>query len=314
MHRLQPLRRAHEHARVAHEQVAALDDFDAHLPRQIGVLEIRAVVGAGREQHHGRVGHARRRDVPETFQKLLRIILHRPHADALEHRRKRALHRPAVFQHVADARRAAPVVLQHEVIAVLVADQIRAADVDINSLGHLEVDEFAPEMPGRQNIKFRDDAVLQNFLLVINVVQEQVQRRDALRQAAFQEFPFRRRNDARQQVERENFLRPLCVAIDVERDALAQKCRVHRLPLGVEFRRLHPLEQFVEFPVMRPHAAARVEHFVKTAVDFIFSEHVTKLFFERRAQFPPARPRKNIPRPTGPRLVPGPASPGFSML
>ena len=36
-----------------------------------------------------------------------------------------------------------------------------------------------------QNIKFGDDAVLEDFLLVINVVEKQVKRRDALRQAAF---------------------------------------------------------------------------------------------------------------------------------
>ena len=50
--RLQPLGGAHEHVLVPHEQVAALDDFDAHLPREIGVLEIGAVVGARRQQHH----------------------------------------------------------------------------------------------------------------------------------------------------------------------------------------------------------------------------------------------------------------------
>ena len=50
--RLKPFGRAHEDMLVAHEQVAAFDNFNAHLPRQIRVLEIRAVVGAGREQHH----------------------------------------------------------------------------------------------------------------------------------------------------------------------------------------------------------------------------------------------------------------------
>ena len=38
----QPLGRAHEDPRIAHQQVAALDNFDAHLPRQIGVFEVSA--------------------------------------------------------------------------------------------------------------------------------------------------------------------------------------------------------------------------------------------------------------------------------
>ena len=166
----------------------------------------------------------------------------------------------------------------------------------------------------RQDVKFRDDAVLDDFLFVINVVQEQVQRRDALGQAAFQKFPFRGGDDARQQVERENFLRALGVAIDVERDALPQERRVHRLPLGVELRRFEVAEQPVKFPVMRPHAAFRVEHFVKTAVDLVFFQHVTKSFFERRAHFPPARPRKNFPPLPGTQSALGPAFRGFSVL
>jgi hypothetical protein len=69
---LQSLGRAHEDARVAHHQVAAFDNFDAHLPRQIGVLEIGAVVGAGRQQDDGGIGHARRRDVLQHLQQFLR--------------------------------------------------------------------------------------------------------------------------------------------------------------------------------------------------------------------------------------------------
>ncbi len=43
---LRPLRRAHEHRFVLDEQIAALDQFDAHLLGKEGVLEIGAVVGA----------------------------------------------------------------------------------------------------------------------------------------------------------------------------------------------------------------------------------------------------------------------------
>ena len=189
MHRLQAFRRAHEHPRVAHQQVAALDNFNAHLPREIRVLEIRRVVGARREQHHRRIGHAGGRDVMQHPQQFARIILHRPHADAFEHLRKRALHRAPVFQHVAHAARTTAIVFQHEIIAFVIADQIRAANVDVNILRHVEVHELAPEMFSRQNVKRRDDAVLQNFLLVIKIVQKQIQRRDALRPGRAPDIP-----------------------------------------------------------------------------------------------------------------------------
>jgi hypothetical protein len=92
-------------------------------------------------------------------------------------------------------------------------------------------------MFSRQNVKLRDDAVLHDFLLVINVVQKRfsaVMRCARPRSICSHSLAG---NDARQQIERKNFLRPLRVAIDIERDALPQKIRVHRLPLGVEFRR-----------------------------------------------------------------------------
>jgi hypothetical protein len=45
------------HTWPSHEEVAALDEFDAHLLGEEDMLEIGAVVAAGREQdHHGIVG------------------------------------------------------------------------------------------------------------------------------------------------------------------------------------------------------------------------------------------------------------------
>ena len=146
VNRLQTFRRAHEHARIAHEQIAAFDNFNAHLPREISVFKIRAVVSARREQHHGRVGHACGRDVFETFQKLLRVMIHRLHADAFKHSRKRALHRAAIFQNVTHAGRTTAIVFEHEITAVPVADQIRAANVDVNSLRHFKIHELAAKM------------------------------------------------------------------------------------------------------------------------------------------------------------------------
>jgi hypothetical protein len=263
VNRLWPLRRAHEYARIAHEQIAALDNFDSHLPRQIGVLEIRAVVSAGVSSTT--VGSATPAGAMyfRHFKSSCGIMIHRLDADAFKHSRKRALHRAAVFQDVTDAGRAAAVVFQHQIIAVLVADQVRAANVDVNALRHLKIHELTPEMLSRQNEKLRHDAVLHDFLLVINVVQEKIQRGDALREAALDVLPFIRRDDARQKVEGENFLRPLRVAINIERDALPQKARVHRLPLGVEFRARHVPEKFLQFAVMRPVSALRVHHLIE---------------------------------------------------
>jgi hypothetical protein len=48
-------RRPHPHDAVAADQVAALDQLDAHQPGEQGVLEVGAVVDARREHHDVRV-------------------------------------------------------------------------------------------------------------------------------------------------------------------------------------------------------------------------------------------------------------------
>ena len=154
-------------------------------------------------------------------QQLARIILHGADPDLLEHLGERPLHRAPVFQHIAHPAGAAPVVLQHEIIAVLVPDQIRAAHMDVNILGHVEVHKLAPEMLPRKDVMGRDHPVLQDPLFVIDVVQKKIQGGDALGQAALEIIPLLRGNDPRQQIKREDFLRPRRIPIHVEGDALA---------------------------------------------------------------------------------------------
>ena len=278
MDRLEALGRAHEHTCVAHHEVAALDDFDAHLPRKVGVLEVSRVVGTGRQQHHRRVRHAGGRDVVEHPQQLLRVVLHRTHADVLEHAGERPLHRAAIFEHVAHAAGAAPVVFQHQPLPAVIANQVRAANVDVNVLGHVEPCELAPEMFSRQDVVRRDDAVLEDALLVVDVVEEEVQRRDALRQPTLQILPLLGRDDARQQVEGENLLRSRRVAIDVERDALPEKGHVHRVPLELELLRRERLEVLAELPVVRPRLTVLVQHLVEEPGLVVAFQHVMSRF------------------------------------
>ena len=85
---------------------------------------------------------------------------------------------------------------------------------------------------------------------MVNVVQEQVQRADALFQAAFEQGPFVGRDDARDQVEGKNFLRAAVIVVDRERDALRQEGRVGEGTLALELVLAHALEAFEEGLVM----------------------------------------------------------------
>ena len=61
---------------------------------------------------------------------------------------------------------------------------------------------------------------------MIHVVEEEIQRGDALDQACLHMLPLRTRNDARHQVEGKDSLSALVVAIDGERDPLLQESSI----------------------------------------------------------------------------------------
>ena len=87
-----------------------------------------------------------------------------------------------------------------------------------------------------------NDAVAENILRVIDVVQEQIERGDSLDEAALDEVPFLRGNDARHEVERENALRSLVVVVDREGDALGEKGGGGERAFALELFALHFLE------------------------------------------------------------------------
>ena len=165
------------------------------------MLEVGGIINARREQDDGGIAGlpVRRRDVAEEIEQFLRRS-DPPGARVVpaEKLREHALHHLPVFQHVGDAGGAAPVVLQHEVISLPVADQVGAADVDVDVLGHVEAHELGAEMLRALDDFLRDDPFLQDALVVIDVVQEHVQRRDALDEAALDMLPLLLRDDARE--------------------------------------------------------------------------------------------------------------------
>ena len=76
---------------------------------------------------------------------------------------------------------------------------------------------------GTQYQLARNHPVLQNLLLMVDVIDEQIQRADALRQPPFDPVPFVRTDDARNDVEGKDLLRTLRVAVDAEGDPHAKQ-------------------------------------------------------------------------------------------
>ena len=85
-------------------------------------------------------------------------------------------------------------------------------------------------MLGAEDLGGRDDAVLEDLLLVVEVVEEQVERGDALDEPRLEPRPLVRRDDPRDQVEREDAFRALGVVVDGESDPPPQEREVDRGP------------------------------------------------------------------------------------
>ena len=239
------MRRAHVHAVVEHEQVAALDELDAHLLGQERVLEVGRVVDAGRQHHDGRPAAragdaAARREPDEVVEHAARVEVDRAHAERSEPVGERARHDLPVREHVGDAARRAQVVLEHHPAAVVAADQVAADDVQVLVVGHVDADDLAAEVAREHDQPARHDAVVQDLLPVVDVVHEAVERRDPLAQAGLDDRPVGGGDDARDRVERQD---PLgggrVVRVDREGHAAMQERAVRELCRAAHLLAVH---------------------------------------------------------------------------
>ena len=228
------------------------------------MLEVGRVVHARRQQHDGRRRGGRRGDVAQRGEQLLRVLVDAEHAVALEQRRELALHRGAVLEHVAGARGRAQVVLEHEVLAVLVAHEVDAGDMGVDAAGRVDADHLAPEVPRAEHELGRDLPVAQDALAVVDVGEEEVERVDALDRAPRSMCSHSAaRDDPRDQVEREDPLDPLLLAVDGEADALIEERGVDGVAPRLELLDAQRRELLGEHAVVRPRPAGRLEHLVE---------------------------------------------------
>jgi hypothetical protein len=104
---------------------------------------------------------------------------------------------------------------------------------------------------------------------VIDVVQEEIERRDALRQAALNRIPFTASNDARQQIVREDFFRAFFASVDREGDALIKKRQVGSLLAAAQFFGGQIEQALIERKLAGARRPFAVEHLVISGVEMI---------------------------------------------
>ena len=230
-----PRRGAHVDAVLQHEEVAALDELDPHLLGQEGVLEVGGVVDARRQHHDARpAGGTRdgptRREADEVVEELPGVGVDRADAELGEPVGERPRHDLPVREHVRDAAGCAQVVLEDHPATVVAPDQIAAGDVDVLVVRNVDADDLPAEVAGQHDEPARHDPVAQDLLPVVDVVEEAVQRLDALSQARLDDRPLVGREDAGNRVERQDPLGALLAfGVDRERHTAVQERPVREL-------------------------------------------------------------------------------------
>ena len=236
------------------------------------MLEVGGIVDARCEHDHGRIGVPLRRHMAQHFEKFLRIAVHRTHRVAAEKLRKNPLHGLAIFEQVGNTRGAATVVLKNHVGPVGSSNEIRAANVDINVMGHIEPDQLGPVVLGRANDFQGDHPLLHDPLIMVDIMQKKVQRAQTLLKAPLKQAPLVGGDDTGNQIERHDALGALVAAVNGEGDSLVEIGLFRKSPLGFESDGVHFRKALENFCIVGAHGSIHLEHLIKKSPCFVLTE------------------------------------------
>ena len=258
------MRGPHLHPPVDHAQIAAFDQFGTHLVSQKSVFEIGAVVDARRK--HGDVGLAlasRRRARSEAFCQLARIGGNGFDVHLRKQFGEHRHHRFAVFEHIAHPRRGSGVVFQHEPFIGTGADQIDPDDVGVDFARRRETDHLLKPCRIVAEQPRRNAACAQDFLPVVKIVDERVQRADPLFNPAGKAAPFVCADGARHHVERDQPFFGLVLAVNVEGDACLAKAAFSLAMLALQPALILLVKPFAVTRICRTNGSVGIKHLVK---------------------------------------------------
>ena len=177
---------------------------------------------------------------------------------AREQFRKQPQHDLAVLQHVGDAGGRARIVLEHVEGLGVDAHDVDAGDMHVDVVRHLLAVHLRPEHRVLEHQVLGHDAGLENLAPAVDVADVEVDRLDALFEAAAQQVPFGGGEDARQHVEGDQALLRVGLAVDREGDADAAEQELGLAPAVVEHVGRHfgePARQLAIGGAQRPVAA-----------------------------------------------------------
>ena len=203
------------------------------------------------------------RHCPQILQQPLRVVADRGDRLAGEGVGEQPHHDLAVLEHVGDAGGRAHIVLEHEKVALAGADQIDAGDMGIDLVRRLDAVHLGPIGRVEQHEVRRHEPCLDDLLVVIDVVEEDVDRLHPLDAAALDKLPFGAVEDTRDQVEGDQPLGRAAVGIDGEGDAEAAEQLLGGDLLGDERFDRETVEQPGKIGIGGPHLAVRASHLIE---------------------------------------------------
>ena len=138
-----------------------------------------------------------------------------------------------------------------------------------NAVLGLDAHALGAEILGFLEQRARKDPVLDDFLIVVQILNEHVQGAHALLQAVFGDFPLRGRNDARDDVEGPGAVDLAGFGVDGEGDAHGLDRQVGGQPALREFALAQVIKIVGELVRAGTGFARRLEQFVVEALAFV---------------------------------------------
>jgi hypothetical protein len=157
--------------------------------------------------------HPGRRHRGKTLAQQLRVVLDRANLVEMKQLGKHLHHGFTVFQHVGHARWRPCIVLKNVELSFAGTDDVGADNVRVDPARGTHADHFRQESVVLLDQRPRHAARLDDFLLVVDIVQKGVERHHALFNALRQLSPFRSGNDPRHDVEGNEPFRRIFLAV-----------------------------------------------------------------------------------------------------
>ena len=227
------------------------------------LIEGRVVV-AGGQYHNSRILNLG--GLLQGIEQHSRIEVNRPDVLREEELRIETHHYEAVLQHVGDARRCPHVVLEDIVVAVTVPHEVRSDDVRVHSAweGEAGHDRRVEGVP--VDSASRDDALLDDLAVMVDIVEEQVEGLRSLGKSAADLLPLGRGDDSRKRIKGNKALRSLAVAVNVESNADAVEQKIRSLHSLLDRLLGHAVEPLAVALVRRPAGTVIAHHLIKRSL------------------------------------------------